>query len=240
MITKQEIIEAIQRTAKENGGNPLGVDRFAKETGIKPYDWGKFWVRFSEAQKEAGFESNQINIAYTDEFLIKKIISIARKLGKFPTYREIDFERGTDPELPDKGAFYRLGSKEQLAIKVKDYCENKKKYEDIVEFCRSIIENAKKSEDFNDKSSQMIGEVYLFKSGRYYKIGKTIDTVRRGSEIRVQLPERTDLVHVIKTDDPSGIEAYWHRRFESKRMNGEWFDLNMSDVKAFKRWRRIV
>jgi hypothetical protein len=82
--------------------------------------------------------------------------------------------------------------------------------------------------------------VYLFKSGRYYKIGKTNDTVRRGKEIRVQLPERTDLIHAIKTDDPSGVEAYWHKRFESKRKQGEWFDLRPSDIKAFKRWRKIV
>ncbi len=63
-----------------------------------------------------------------------------------------------------------------------------------------------------------IGEVYLFKSGRYYKIGKTKDTVRRGSEIRIQLPEKLDLIHSIMTDDPSGIEAYWHKRFALNRM----------------------
>ena len=99
------------------------------------------------------------------------------------------------------------------------------------------VPNAEPEDD--GKVSDLVGEVYLFKSGRYYKIGKTKDTVRRGSEIRIQLPERVNLIHSIKTDDPSGIESYWHNRFESKRMNGEWFDLNPSDVKAFKRWRRI-
>lgn len=64
--------------------------------------------------------------------------------------------------------------------------------------------------------------------------------MRRGNELKIQLPENLDLIHEIKTDDPSGIEAYWHRRFEAKRMQGEWFDLNSTDIKAFKRWRRII
>ena len=84
-----------------------------------------------------------------------------------------------------------------------------------------------------------IGFVYLLKCGKFYKIGKTNTAGRREYELAVQLPEKSKTVHVIRTDDPSGIEAYWHKRFETKRRNGEWFDLDALDVAAFKRWKAM-
>ena len=125
-----------------------------------------------------------------------------------------------------------------MAIRISEFA-TEKGYDDIIKICQPIIESTDEEEK-TENESVAIGEVYLFKSGRYYKIGKTNDTVRRGREIKIQLPERVNLIHSIKTDDPGGIEAYWHRRFDSKLMQGEWFDLNSSDIKAFKRWRKIV
>jgi hypothetical protein len=238
-ITKQDILVAIRRSAIANGGTPLGQRRFEKETGINPYDWGKYWARFGEAQIEAGLLPNQRQGAYDDNFLIEKLIGIARKLGKFPTYRELQVERNRDTELPDKRVFQRLGTKAHLAHKVIDYCRDNDGYADIIHLCEAVIGQPHK-ETVGIDSDIKVGEVYLFRSGRYYKIGKTIDTVRRGKELRVQLPEECTMIHAIKTDDPSGIEAYWHKRFEAKRMKGEWFDLNSSDIKAFKRWKRIL
>lgn len=149
-------------------------------------------------------------------------------------------ERNTDTEFPSRGTFRRLRTKEQLAIKIIKYCKAKTDYDDVVRLCQAILENSKNEDSDNTDVGQSIGEVYLFKSGRYYKIGKTNDTVRRGSELRIQLAETCHLIHSIKTDDPSGVEAYWHKRFEAKRKQGEWFDLSPAEVKVFKSWRRIV
>mgnify|MGYP001583563285 FL=1 len=241
MLTKQDILNAIQKTAKENGGKPLGAARFEQETGIKSYDWNKYWARFGDAQIEAGFSANTLTRAYDDEFLIGKIIGLIRKLNKFPTTREFRLEEGIDPEFPSQGAFRRFGRQEEIATKVIAYSKIKEGYEDVIELCESVIGNSNENENSEDTDTkQFLGAVYLFKHGRYYKIGKTNDTVRRGNELKIQLPENLELIHEIKTDDPSGIEAYWHRRFEAKRMNGEWFDLNMADIKAFKRWRKII
>lgn len=240
MTTKEEILQEIRRTAGENGGIPLGNSRFQKETGIKPYDWQKYWARFGDAQKEAGFTPNTLQQSYNDEFVINCIIDIIRKLNKFPTYNELRFEKRNNPSIPQPRVFFESKiQKQNLALRIIAFCSNKSDYQDIVKVCKTTTEedlSLSKETSVNNN----IGEVYLFKSGRYYKIGRTNDTVRRGSEIRIQLPEEMTLIHSIKTDDPSGIENYWHRRFEAKRKNGEWFDLSTSDVKAFRMWRKIA
>lgn len=238
-MTKQDILDAIQRTAEANGGVPLGKGRFERETGIKEYDCLKFWSSFGEAQREAGFIPNTLQAAHNKEFLAESIVALMREIGRFPTNANFIGKRNRDSKFPSPGSFRRFGNKKEMAEKISKYAEQKG-YDDIIEMCAPIVENSTKVENDEVGMGQVAGEVYLFQSGRYYKIGKTNDTVRRGAEIRIQLPEQCTLIHSIKTDDPSGIEAYWHRRFEAKRMQGEWFNLSSADVKAFKRWRRIA
>lgn len=239
MHTKQQILEEIKRTARENGGVPVGRERFGKETGITQYECNKHWSTFGDAQREAGFAPNTfLKAGHEETFLLESLVALMRDLGRFPTGADLILRRNKDSKFPDPTSIHRrLGNKKDLATKLSDYA-GQKGYSDIVEMCNSVVGISLESKD-SDNRDIGIGEVYLFKSGRYYKIGKTNDTVRRGNELRVQLAEVPNLIHSIRTDDPSGVEAYWHKRFEAKRMNGEWFNLNSADIKAFRRWRRI-
>lgn len=59
-MEKQHILDEIKRTAEANRGEALGVARFFQETGIKPADWhGRFWARWGDAVREAGFERSE-------------------------------------------------------------------------------------------------------------------------------------------------------------------------------------
>ena len=79
MVTKDQIFAEIVRTAKENGGSPLGIARFRAETGIRDVEWqGKFWARWGDALKEAGLVTNSLQQAYSADFMMGKLASLAR------------------------------------------------------------------------------------------------------------------------------------------------------------------
>ena len=173
--------------------------------------------------------------AYSQDVLFEKFIGLARELGRFPVGTEVRMKARSDDSFPWHNTFARFGSKQQFAAKILDYCKGRSGYDDIRALCTPIAATAR-DENANDETDPevVIGFVYLMKSGRHYKIGRSNAAGRRQYELAIQLPEKLSTVHSIRTDDPAGIEDYWHRRFADKRMNGEWFALTASDVKAFK------
>lgn len=236
-MDKEHIILEIKRTAEENGGTPFGQKRFETETGISRFEWyGKYWSKWSDAVIEAGFKPNKFNQAYDDEFLLLKLIDLTRELGKYPSSGELRLKANNDKTYPSPNVFDRLGRKNVRIRKIIEYCEGKPDLSDVLQICKETYKPEKVIKTGTpEKDDFPLGFVYLMKSGRFYKIGRSNSSARRHYELNIQMPEKLHLVHEIKTDDPAGIEAYWHQRFEEKRKNGEWFDLSSVDVKAFKR-----
>jgi hypothetical protein len=100
-VDKEHILSEIRRTAAENDGVALGKRRFSAVTGIQYADWwGKHWVRWSEAVREAGLEPNQLRQPYSAEFLLEKLASLAREYQRFPVAGEMELKRRRDPTFP--------------------------------------------------------------------------------------------------------------------------------------------
>jgi len=241
-MDKQEIIEEIRRTAKVNNGKALGQERFAKVTGIKRSDWYPYhWLRWSDALKEANLVPNQLTTAISKDVAIEKLLVLIKEVGHFPIAGELRIKARQDATFPSHGVFEKFGGKKKLASAVVSYCRAQGGLDDIIEICTDYGGGYESTLTENTETPiDQDGFVYLMKSGRYYKIGRTDAVGRRHSEIKTQMPEAVDVVHHISTDDPSGIEAYWHKRFADKRKNGEWFDLSRADINAFKRRKKFM
>ena len=244
-VDKELIIREIQRTARANGGKPLGRLRFTQETGISYNAWyGVYWVKWSDALREAGLAPNDLARRIDDRILLQGLIQLTRKLGHVPTHGELLIAIRQDESLPSEKVYRRLGDKRQRAMKVVEMCNGMPGYDDVANLWSAVNRApAHIADEEGDGELDVIacGYVYLLKHGRRreYKIGRTANPLRREGEVSIQLPEMLHPVHYIKTDDPAGVEAYWHTRFACKRKEGEWFALSSSDVRAFKRWRRI-
>jgi hypothetical protein len=238
-MDKQIIITAIKQLTAVSGGKPIGRERFARETGIRESEWyPHIWLRWSEALAEAGYSANKMTERLADDMLFQKYISLVRELGHFPVGGELKRKGKQDASFPSHNLFNRFGGKDKLIDAVAVYCRDKKEYQDILALCDG--RERPNDADSDHKRKVATGWVYLMKSGRHYKIGKTVCVGQRSRQLAIQIPIPPKTVHAIETDDPSGVEAYWHQRFADKRGAGEWFELSLDDVKAFKRWKRIV
>jgi hypothetical protein len=242
MMDKKHILAEIRRTADANQGRPLGSKRFETETGVRTSDWyPHHWLRWSDALVEAGFPPNKMQTAFEEGDLIQRYAELIRELGHFPVTGEVRRKSKEDQTFPAHTVlgFKRFGGKEQLVAKIIHRCESQGGWDDVIQICAAVANSeADSPRDSNTmSSSEEMGFVYLIKSGRYYKIGRSASVGRRQYELAIQLPQEVKTIHAIKTDDPLGIEAYWHKRFQNKRRGGEWFELTGEDVKAFKRRR---
>lgn len=234
-LSADAIIKLYSAMVNEHGGEPIGVRIFTRESGVARYNWqGGYWRSWSAFQEAAGYSPNDATQKIPDEVLLRRFVELALERGEIPTEADLNLKRKADPTFPGKLVFRRWGSRDALVKAAAEYCESNAGLAPALEVLRQGDAGRL---DHRLSSLRVSGFVYLLRSGKNFKIGRTNAAGRRVRELAIQLPQKPDTIHVIETDDPEGIEHYWHRRFADKRQGGEWFVLDTEDVRAFKKRR---
>ncbi len=237
-MDRASIIKAIQALAAQSDGVAPGQGRFEQATGISAGAWrGKYWARWSEALSAAGLTPNKSKDATPIQVALEHLARLALRVGHVPTYGEVRLARQADQNFPAHQVIQkRLGSKEHRLALLRDLAKTSEDFRPLL----SILPPSGAEPVGATNDAKTDGFVYMAKMGKHFKIGKTFSVPRRHRQIALEMPESLTAVHSIRTDDPDGIEAYWHRRFESKRTNGEWFALSAADIRAFKRRKQFM
>lgn len=97
----------------------------------------------------------------------------------------------------------------------------------------SLAEPCVKRELYYDSGTRH-GFVYLASGDGYYKIGLSKNPVHRIETIGSKLPFELEILCSINTNDTRRLESELHRKFDDKRLSGEWFRLDHFDVEEIK------
>lgn len=232
---RERILSEIRRLARENDGKAPGKSMFQRETGIVENDWyGKLWLRWNDAVADAGFTPNEKQERMPSDIVLDKYAEVCRHYGKPPSSAELRYYARETPGFISHNTFAKhFGSKGGVIGALRDRAIERGE-DDLLSILPELEKPPIPSEG-SGTSKVPEGWVYLLQSGDHFKIGRSNELEKRVKQISIALPEKVELVHAIRTDDPPGIEAYWHRRFAEQRANGEWFKLSLANVKAFKR-----
>lgn len=78
----------------------------------------------------------------------------------------------------------------------------------------------------------MAGHVYLIGSRKYnwYKIGKSSNAAIRIADLGILLPFRIEVIAVWKASNHHELERLLHQKYESNRINGEWFTFGQPQI----------
>lgn len=245
--TKEEILSEIRKFVGQNDGHVPGERTFAKVTRIKESAWkGRYWIRWTDAVREAGHDPNAMNQKIPDEDILQKLAAFISGLGHFPVRDEINLHARTTSGFPlwqtIKKRYGGMPETAQALLtfsrtigdgSLRKLCEARLQRETAKPIPRRVPHR---------NSIAKAGFVYLKYSPslRLYKIGKANSPDKRGAGISLLLPEDLVPKHEIRTDCPFILEKYWEHRFRAKKKQGEWYELQSEDIEAFKRRREFM
>jgi len=82
------------------------------------------------------------------------------------------------------------------------------------------------------------GYVYVIQDVDFsnrYKIGRTNHPRTRLNKFGVELPFKTEVVHILRTENAVATESDLHKRFAKSHARGEWFDLDDAQLQEIRR-----
>ncbi len=235
--TLEELKEQAVRLAENIGETP---SRKKLLSVMKESEWAYYGMTVTDFQKYCGLEVNKsgLETKIPDEDLLGALAELCLKKKQIP-HQAMLRKWIRDGEYDSHTLETRFNGMMGVQRALQNFAKAKGYSEEFFQLPGWKVQVDESPNAEGGASAK--GYVYLQQHGHRaeYKIGKTNKPIRREGELKIELPEQIQPIHYIETDDPSGVESYWHNRFADKRMNGEWFGLSKEDVKAFKRWKKI-
>lgn len=226
---REFVLSEIRRLAAENGGRAPGAERFNRITHLSHSYWkGDIWLCWSDAVRDAGLEPNSKNTRLDDEELLLHLAVAIRKFGHIPTTAELRNYRKSGMRLPAQKTYINhFGGKRAMLSRLKLWVQDRPEWADVAALLADVS-------DDETEPPRWTGAVYMMRAGPLFKIGCSRKPDQRTRTVAFGVPAEAVVIHVIETDDPFGVEAYWHRRFAGKRVRGEWFRLSADEIAAFR------
>jgi hypothetical protein len=239
-VTRDALLKAIQEAAAENGGKAPGVRAFRKYSGVTRNDFHKAgFSNYGDAVAAAGLTPNALTAAPDASEVLDAVLAFTVKKGRPPTQAEMRVARIQDSAFPSEHVVVTLARArgKTLPALLLEHARAHGHDEAVRVLEAAAPAGASDRPRTLSARAKVTGHVYLLRHGQDYKIGRSNDVARRRREVALLLPQDLEEVHRIDTDDPEGIERYWHERFKPRHVRGEWFRLTGDDVAAFKRRR---
>ena len=186
-MTKQHILNESRGLLSANG-RWAGTGFSKRRASSRPI--GKENIGYDGATQFARRVLRQMKCLRRDDGLLDKLVALVRELRHFPVKAEFRLKARSDPSFPNQKTFSRFGSKTQIAACVADYCRARAGYDDVFAACDAIRPVKRRNEiRVIWETPETFGFVYLFKSGRHFKLGRSNSVGRREYELKLQLPE---------------------------------------------------
>ena len=209
-MTKDAVMQRVRALATERGGH-VSFNVFVVETGING-QWLRgqvWWTGWNSLLTEIGIKTREFSVPRTPVArIVEAVAGLIEREERWPTQDDLRRERVRDCSFPSLKVIKPILKSGALAKLIVELAATSGQFTAASLIARKY---QPADESFVDVGlgEKVKGYVYLLRSGRSYKIGKSNDPSRRYREVRLELPDETHQVQTIPTDDPTGIESYW-------------------------------